>query len=36
VVRHLTPDAFETVRSHELALKGKSATVRAHEITIRP
>lgn len=36
VVRHLPPGAFERVRSHELALKGKTAAVLAHEITVRP
>lgn len=36
VVRHLPADAFERVRSHELALKGKREPVLAHEITVRP
>ena len=36
VVRHLPPDAFEPVRSRELALKGKREPVLAHEIMVRP
>ena len=36
VVRHLPPDAFEPVRSCELALKGKREPVLAHEIMVRP
>ena len=32
VVRHLAPGSFDIVRSHELALKGKSRPVLAHEI----
>ena len=35
VVRHLSPQAFELVRSHELSLKGKTGTVLAHEIVVR-
>ena len=35
VVRHLSPQAFELVRSHELSLKGKTGTVLAHEIVAR-
>ena len=33
---HRPPASFESVRSHELMLKGKSATVLADEFSLRP
>ena len=35
VVHNLPPEAIELVSSHELALKGKTGTVLAHEITVK-